>query len=385
MSKLITTETLKESAYKEQKAGRAVVYKNPIKTLDAPVNNDVLMDNTIVLKNKEYKSPYEMALNEREPIASRIARGSFALHEPSDLYDFVDATRLDVTRRVLAEPILFPFIYNTLSNANFSRTMTLQEILPIGIVFEQNEGSGESVPMGDFKTGATETLTQQIMAAGYTWDLAFELYNSLFDMQRLNDAMARGYAAEVNDSHLYPIINGSYGTVGTAKWSAASTVGDTWMEKWYHTILDARRDLRERTDPVTEKAIDTSGTVLLCSKADAEDVMWVINGQLNSPADSKNLASIPGIQTVLGYDGDVIDVGEKTYTYTGVTDGTCYLIKPIPRGFISAWKRQLTMLVQSQGDILKLEREKRAWYYVRAIYNTFGITNYVQKITLPTR
>ncbi|NIU83394.1 MAG: hypothetical protein GWN64_07925 [Candidatus Thorarchaeota archaeon] len=381
---LITSEILREQAYKKEKSGRAIVYKHGIKDA-AGLNanrNETLMDTVVKVKSKDYKSPYEMKLNNRESVASRIAQGNFALHQPDDLYDFVDATRLDVTRRVLAEPILFQFIYNVLSNPNFTKTMTLQEILPIGVVFAENEGSGESVKLGDFKTGSTETITQEILAAGYTWDLAFEMYNVLFDMQRLNDAVARAYAAEVNDSHLDPIITGTY--TGD-KATAASTVGDTWMEKWYHTILDARRDLREREDPITGKRIDTSGTVLLCSKADAEDVMWVINGQLNSPADSKNLSTIPGIQTVLGYDGDEITVGDKTYSYDGVSDGTCFLIKPIPRGFISAWKRQLTALVQSQGNILNLERERRAWYYVRGIYNTFGITNYVQKITLPTR
>lgn len=386
-AKLITAEIVKQEIYKNQITGRSVMYKDPIKD-DNGINNNknsILKENTIKVVSEHYKSPYEMALNGRAPVSERIAKGNFALHQPSDLYDLVDATRLDVTRRVLAQPTLYQFIYNVVSNPNFTKTMTLQEILPIGIVFEENEGSGEAVPLGDFKTGTPETLTQQIMSAGYTWDLAFELYNSLFDMQRLNDAVARGYVAKVNDEHLYPIINGSYGTVGTTKWTAASSTGSTWMEKWYHTILNARRDFRERTDPVTKRHLDTSNMILLCSTTDAEDVMWVINGQLNSPADSKNLSTIPGIQSVIGYDGDVIDVGGKTYTYTGVTDGTCYLIKPLPRSFISAWKRALTALFQAQGDILKLEQAKRAWYYVRAIYNTYGITNGVQKITLPTR
>lgn len=385
MVRLITSETLKQEALKNKAKMRSVVYRNGITTPGGidHVNNEPLLDNTVQIEEEAFLSPYSMpCAKDRPSIESRIARGNFSLHEPSDLYDFVDKTRLDVTRRVLARPVLFPFIYDVQNNPNFTRTMTLQEILPIGIKFNTNSGSDESVTMGDFKTGSTETLTQTIKAAGYTWDLAFELYNVLFEMQRLNDAVARGYAAEVNNDHLAPIITGTY---TGAKASGASAVGDTWMEKWYHTILDAKRDLRERTDPVTNRQIETTGLVLLCSVADAEDIQWVINGQLNSPADSKNLSSIPGISSVIGYDGDTFDVGDKTYTFSGVSDGTCFLIKPIPRGFISAWKRQLTMLVQAQGNILKLERERRAWYYVQALYNTFGIANYVQKITLPTR
>jgi len=45
----------------------------------------------------------------------------------------------------------------------------------------------------------------------------------------------------------------------------------------------------------------------------------------------------------------------------------------------------LTQLVQTQGDVLTLSREKHAWYYSRGIYNTEGINSYVQKVTLPTR
>jgi hypothetical protein len=387
MTKLITPEILKEQAYKEQKSIVSNWYKNPIRSLESlkHANNEIEKSTIVKLKEKNFISPYSLKLNGRPSIESRVANRNLALHLPEDLYDFVDATRLDVTRRVLGKPILFQSIYNTLSNPNFSKTIKVQELYPIGVVFEENEGSNDSVPMGDHKTGSIETLEQQIMAAGYTWDLAFELWNDLFEMQRLNDAVAVGYSAEVNDSHLEPIISADYGAADTAKHTDASTIGDTWQEKWYNTILNARRGLRERYDPITNKRIDTSGTVLLCSTADAEDIMWVINGQLNSPADSKNLATIPGIQTVLGYDGEDITVGGKSYSYTGVTDGTCYLIKPIARGFISAWKRQLTTLTQSEGNILKLERERKAWYYVRGIYNTFGIANYVQKITLPAR
>ena len=104
---------------------------------------------------------------------------------------------------------------------------------------------------------------------------------------------------------------------------------------------------------------------------------------MNGPADSKNLASIPGISTVLGYDGDSIDIGGKTVTFTGVSDGICYLIKPAAVGFSSAWKRDLTTLSEANGEILKLEVGKQAWYYSRGVYNTFGITNLVQKVTLP--
>jgi hypothetical protein len=383
-TKLITKETLKETVYKKKPAGKAVVYKNPIINggdINSS-NNEVLMSDTVQVKDEYYKSPYEAPCADgRAPIAERIEKKNFSLHIPSDLYDYVDKTRLDVTRRVLAQPEFYPLIYNQISNPGFSRTMTLQEIYPIGIKFDTNEGSDESVTLGDFKTGSTETITQIIKAAGYTWDLSFEMYNTLFQMQALNDAVARGYVAQLNHDHINPIVSGTY---AGAKATAASTVGDTWMEKVYHTILNARRDLAERVDPVTDRQIAPTGLVLLCSLTDAEDIQWVINGQLNTPADSKNLSSIPGISAVIGYEGDTITVGDKEYDFPGIDSGTVYMIKPDERSFITAWKRQLTMLTQSQGNILKLERERRAWYYVNGIYNTYGITNRVQKITLPT-
>lgn len=383
MTKLITKETLRADVFAKQASIVSSMYKQPLS--EGSFNhcsNEVIKETIIKAKEEQYLSPYKMALNKRAPVAERISKGNFSLHNPDDLYDFVDATRLDVTRKVLANPVIYTTIYNRIVNPGISKTATVQELLPLGMVFKTVQGTGDSVHMGDFKTGNTATVAQVLKACGYSWDLVFELYNNLFDMQNLNESVARGYAAEVNDSHIEPILSGTY---AGAKASSASTVGDTWMEKWYHTILDAKRDMRERKDPISKRELDTSGLILLASKADADDLSWVINGQLNSPADSKNLSTIPGIAAIVGYEGDTIEVGNKTYTFDGVPDGTCFLIKPSQRGFISAWKRDLTPLVQTQGDVLTLSREKHAWYYSRGIYNAEGINSYVQKVTLPTR
>lgn len=380
---LITKETLREEMKKNGAVDRAVVYKTPIMS-DAGINaagNETLMDTEVVYKSDSYKSPYEIKLNGRDSVADRIARGSFSLHVPADLYDFIDATRLDVTRRKMAEPILAGFMYNMLSNPNFSRTMTVQELSPIGIVFDELEGSGDGVRLGTFPTGDTATLTQTVKGCGYSWDLVFELYNDLFNMQRLNEAVAVAYAAKVNDDHISPILGGTY---AGAKATAASTVGTAWREKLYNTISNGIRDLGKRTDPTTGKPIDVTNCILLCSKSVALDVEWVIRGQLNKFADKENLGSIPGIAAVIGYDGESITVGNETVSYSGVGSTYVYLVSPNNRAFISAWKRPLTALVQAQGDILRLERERRAWMFVNGVYNTFGIANNVQKITLPT-
>jgi hypothetical protein len=383
---LITREKLKDEAYKKGGSMRSQTFKEPLTKANFDRDATVIKDNLIRVKPDSDISGYDIPFGDRGSIRERLARGSFSLHLPTDLYDFVDASRIDLTRRVIANPTLHPFIYNVITNLNYSRTITIQDLLPIGIVFDEVTGSGDSVRMGDFPTGNKDTVQLKIYGAGYTWDLLFSLYNDLFAVERLNDAVIRGYTAKKEDLTIGALISANYGVAGTAKHTAASAVGSDVWEKLYNTVLNAIGDLRKRTDPVTGKKLPVSNIILLTNDYDAWRLDRVINGQLNSPADSKNLEALRNIQAVLGYEGDIINIGEKTETYTGVADNTAYLVIPYtvrPDGFIVPVKRNLTPLT-GPGDPLKLEQEKQAWYHSHGVYNTRGITYYVQKITLPT-
>lgn len=377
--KLITKDILRKEALKSGIEYKAPLYKNAV-SYDSR-DMEVISEQRFVVENQNYKSPYDRKNKNGKMILDAIKNVDLAQHNPSDLQDFIAATILDVSRKVATEPLLHTFVYNVNVDPNAAKVTQLNDTLEQGMVFGEMEGSGDSVKMGKQGVTSSETMTQQIRGVGWANDYNFKLYNTLFKADQLNDAVARGYAASINDTHLLPIINGTY---AGAKATGASSTGDTWQEKVYNTIMNGRRDLGKRIDPDTKKKIDNTGLVLLTSKSNAVDIEWVIRGQLNKYADAKNLASIPGINAVIGYDGDVITVGGKTYTFTGVTSGTCYLIKPTSRAFSSLFKRTLTKLELSWVNPLTLVGEEKSWHYINAIYNTFGITNQVQELTLPT-
>ena len=73
----------------------------------------------------------------------------------------------------------------------------------------------------------------------------------------------------------------------------------------------------------------------------------------------------------------------ETVQYTGASDGVIHLIKP-NRYFKIPIKRNLVMELDSMPNVNTLAREQRAWYFVEAMYNEIGISNFVQKVTLPT-
>jgi len=218
----------------------------------------------------------------------------------------------------------------------------------------------------------------KIYAAGFVWTLLAALFDNTYDLSRLSEGVALGYSAKKDDLAIKPIIDATY--TGAAQ-TPASTEGAGRQEKLMNTLMDAIDDLGERTDPITKRKIQAEGLVALCSSKDARHIAHVMSGLGNSTPEK--YSPLNQITKVIGYDGEVIDMPEKTVTYGGVTSGTIYLIKP-NRYFKIPIKRGLTMEIDQKPDVNTLAREQRAWYFVEGMYNSIGIENFVQEVTLPT-
>jgi hypothetical protein len=65
------------------------------------------------------------------------------------------------------------------------------------------------VRQGETRGGQSDDVQMTVYAAGFTHDLAAELFGSL-DPERLNDAVLEGYNAKRDDLALAPILAGSY-------------------------------------------------------------------------------------------------------------------------------------------------------------------------------
>jgi len=293
--------------------------------------------------------------------------------------DYMDATRLDITIRKQAKPTVRQAIYGISTNPNFTKDVRPTELNPYGIVFTENNGTGQSVKQGENRGGSDTTIPMKIYAAGFSHTLLAELFDGAYDQERLNDGVATGYGAKLDDIAIAPIVAGNY--AGANK-TLASTDGDNRQEKLYNTLSNAIDDLAKRVDPITKRNIGMGDMVILASEYDAAHIQFVAQGGLPSDRNRK-YPGLPSITSVIGYDGEVIDLENETYTYSGITSGAVYLIKRC-RYLQIAQKLGLTVETDMNPNVANMTREQKAYYFVEGIYNSVGILNYIQKVTLPT-
>jgi len=114
----------------------------------------------------------------------------------------------------------------------------------------------------------------------------------------------------------------------------------------------------------------------LASTADQANIEMALRG--GHQIEGTVYPAISSIQSVIYYDGWETVVGEKTYSYPGVTPGKAYLIRP-KRGFKELVKQDLRVEATS-GDLSRLIESQIVAYAYRGVYA--AIEENVQEITL---
>lgn len=406
MAQLITKDILKEKFTDDMANGKKRYVKDtPMITSAAfgsviPANGTIVDDamlgkingaerldrNLRMSLSGKYESGFDFVFPNRGSVIDRIRKGQFSAaaggNSLNDNWqDLMDVMRMDITIRKEANPTIRQFIYNVVQMPNSTKDVRIQEFFPHVFPFEENNGEGQDVTLGQLLHGQYDTVPHKIYATGLVWTLLKELFDNPIatEMSRIMDGVTLGMNAKKDDTAIKPILEYAYGAAGTAKHTAASTEGDNRQEKLLNTIMNAVDALAKRTDPVTKRKINASNLVILCSEHDARHINHVIGGLPNDR--NRSYPSISAVSRIVAYDGEVMNGPNKTYTYAGVTDGEAYIIKP-NRYMSIGVKRELTAEIDMQPDVLTLAREQRAWYYVEALYNALGIANYIQKVTL---
>lgn len=330
----------------------------------------------------------EFSFKKRGSIADRIMRGTFASGNTmlEDWTDLWDAVRLDITMRKAANPTIRQYLYDEIFMPDATKDIRISELYPYGFIFEKNNGEGQSVKMGANLGGASETIPMYIYAAGFTWTLLASLFDRTYDISRMTEGVAIGEAAKKDDLAVSPILDQDYGTVdtedsdGVIKWTGASDIGEYRQEKFVNTMMDGIDGFGEREDPVTHRKIVAENLVAFGTPKDMRHLAYVKNGL--GKTTPENYDPLRQITQLVAYDGETIDMPNQTVTYTAPTDGYIYLIKK-NRYMKIPQKRKLTVEVDPQPDVERLAMEKRAWYFVEALYSE-GTNYYIQKVTLPT-
>jgi hypothetical protein len=345
----------------------------------------------------KYGTPYDVPRKWSDgatmTVRDRIASGKLSIpSDPKmstntllpDWQNLWEAVRLDISIRKMEKPTVRQFLYNEIQAPNASRTMNISELFPFGVVFDENNGEGQAVPQGETIGGQYGTVDINIYAAGFTWTLLAELFDESMDMGRLSEAVATGYNGKRDDIAIDPITAYAYGSAGTAKHTAAATLaGANRQELLYLTIEDAIDDLASRTDPVTGRKISATDLVVLASEYDARHISRVAQGLPS--VNERSYPALSEISRVIGYDGETINLRDRTVTYDGITSGTAYIVKR-NRYMVIPVKRNLQVEVDPMPDVRTLARQERAYWFAEGVYHggDDGIGSFVQKITLPT-
>lgn len=298
---------------------------------------------------------------------------------PPEWQTLWDANRIDLTIRKVTRPTVRGLIYNETNTPLASQTMNLTEFYPHGIVFEENNGKGQSVRRGDLRAGEADTATQRIYAASLIVDLLATLFNNTYTDSSVNDAVAIGENGLKDDLALNPIFAHTY--VAAAK-TAANTGGSTREQNLYRTMQDGFEELGERRDPITGRKLGATGLIILANPLDAQRIQSVLGGRFPAAnSDGPFLSLESSVSRIIGYDPETIVTESETVTYNAVPTGIVYVIKPNRRMAI-AKKRDLQLNVNMNPNPGTLAQEDKAWWFCEAIFNK-GIDDFIQEVTLP--
>ena len=190
-------------------------------------------------------------------------------------------------------------------------------------------------------------------------------FNDSFSIELLNRAMGEAYNALLNHIHLYPILSFNYPSANKTAFQG-DTSDDLWV-RFYKTLNKALSDARVAKRP---------GTVLLASSYDRDNIEMALKGGYQ--IGGTTYPAVSGIESVIYYDGWTVQVGRRTFEYSGVTPGKAYLIRP-KRGFKELVKQDLR-IEATTGDLSRLIESQIVGYAYRGVYA--AVEENVQEISL---
>lgn len=286
---------------------------------------------------------------------------------PDGTEDFFDLMRIDITMRMLTQPDYVSIIANELTNQDFTDPITAQWLLDYIAYWEVFDGQGETVNQVFTQTGDKTAIYFELAGMGFQQDLYNMLFNRLFDMQKVNQAVAEGYVRRRNNKVFEPIINFSY---PANKLVAANTTGTTLEDKIYRTMQTAIDYLGNLVSYQTKDYNDvTSGLLVLCHSTQTRWINRSINGRLTNGAVVGNYDPINEISRILPLNPKSVPYFKETKTYAGCPKDYFFLMIPREDNWFLI-KRALTHKT-GPGDAFALESDKDAWYCCDAVFNTY--------------
>jgi len=366
MVKVINKETLLEERRKNKTTRRIDIFSGSREENLSAANPTFVGDPVeFVMPSGPWKNSagYERLWGEIRDYQDRVKNAAQA-PAAADLAALVSRIFIDITTRANEQPDLTSRIAQDITNLNFEENVSLRDIYKYRGQFMTISGANDSVPLIEQALGAVETVPLATKALGWKDSLKNMLYNSLHNMQKVNEAVSDADTDERNAAVIGAIVAYAYGAA--QQQAAVDIANQTFDENMYDTIRQAVKALRLLLDVRTDRPIAVPSISILCNSADTWDIERVVRGQLNTGGGAgyggSNRQALP-VGEILEYDQGINNAftwGKKTMSFPGVTAGTCYIF--VPREYF--WvlnKRNLTMET-GRGSVLQLSTEEKAWY-----------------------
>ena len=318
-----------------------------------------------VLDGKLYEVDKKIVNGEMEtlefsrPVGEMLTSGSV-----EQFKDLLRKVVLDVELGREQVQLLYQPVYEKIQDANLPRVLDAKWALTGTVVFTEHM-EGEEVKFGRLQAEQGPIARILTYTAGFEYTKEMKDFNEAFSVEILNRAMGEAYNALLNHIHLAPIISFSYQTANKTAYQGAT--GDLAWVGVYKTITKAISDAAVAKRPAT---------VLLASTADQANIEMALKG--GHQIEGTVYPAISGIQSVIYYDGWETVVGKKSYSYSGVTPGKAYLIRP-KRGFKELVKQDLR-IEATAGDLSRLIESQIVGYAYRGVYA--AVEENVQEISL---
>lgn len=307
------------------------------------------------------RNSVEVELN--KPIGELITTSQGAM-------SLLEKVRIDTDVGLAEVPLLYQPLFERVNGPFPGGSVMIGSDITVdaNVVFLEKMEAGEVVFGTVTYTGAQTPIPVQTYAAGFEWTEDMIEYDRSYEVGMNARAFGRAYNYLLNHLHLSPIIAFSYG--GGNSTAADVTGGATVQERVLRTFQTA---YRTAVQAVPQRV----PTWILANEADR----FLIEDALLSPvldANGNPLRRVP-VEGIIYYNGATVTNGVKSYTYPGVTSGTCYFIQP---------KLKLKELVHHDlridigpEDISRLIEGQQVGRTRRTVY--LDIANAVQKLTIP--
>lgn len=299
----------------------------------------------------------------RRPISEMITTSQGAM-------DLLEKVRIDIDTGLADVPLLYQPLYERVDGPFPGGSVQIggDVLFDANIVFQQ-KFEGEEVVFGTLaRAGAPSFVPISTYAGGFEWTEDMIEFDRSYEIGMNARAFGRAYNYLLNHLHLSPIIAGTYS--GTNAIAANSGNGSLVA----NTLVQFQTAYRNGAMAVPQRV----PTVILANEADRfqiEDALLtpVLDTQGNV------LRRVP-VDTIIYYNGATVTNGVTSFTYPGVTQGTCFFIAP--RARLKELVHHDMRVDVGPADISRLIEGQQVARARRGLY--LDLTNSVEKITLAT-